>query len=219
MGGGAEGPTDGTQRGDAEPKRNRDSTVVTIAQVTDTSDGGHPTTRIVKPYWWTGLPLHDQCDRLIHLLRETWRRRQVVVDASRLGADLASRLLRASGSTVVEPHAFTMATKSRLAYLLLAHVPRGRLQMWTENVTYPSPEATEFWSQVTNVRPVLRPGNQPGFAAPSTSGHDDFVTALALLSWASRNVPPDPVQALIRTEQLTQPRIRRPPYSSRDRRF
>ncbi len=62
-------------------------------------------------------------------MRETWRSRRVVVDASGLGADLASRLVRAIGPTVVEPYVFTVATKSRLTYHLLALVASGRLQM------------------------------------------------------------------------------------------
>ncbi len=55
---------------------------------------------------------------------------------------------------------------SRLTYHLLARVPSGRMHMWTETGTYLSPETTEFWSQVTTVRPVLRTGNQRGFSAP-----------------------------------------------------
>ncbi len=113
---------------------------------------------MVETYWWTGLPLHEQCDRLIHLIRETSRCRRMVVDASGPGVDLASRLFREIGPTVVEPYVFTVATMNRLTYHLLAHVSSGRMHMWTETGTYPSPETTEFWSQVTTVRPVLRAG-------------------------------------------------------------
>jgi hypothetical protein len=192
---------------------------VTIAEVSDTSDGGHPITRIVETYWWTGLPLHEQCDRLVHLMRETWRCRRVVVDASGLGTDLASRLSRAIGPTVVEPYVFTVATKSRLTYHLLAHVSSGRMHMWAETGTHPSPEAREFWSQVTSVRPVLRAGNQLGYSAPKARGHDDFVTSLALVSWASRNVPPSPAQALLRTDQPSHRHIKRPLVTGREGRF
>ncbi len=219
VGGGVEVPTDVPQVGDTDPNKHRDSTVVTIAEVSDTSDGGHPITRIVETYWWTGLPLHEQCDRLVHLMRETWRCRRVVVDASGLGTDLASRLSRAIGPTVVEPYVFTVATKSRLTYHLLAHVSSGRMHMWAETGTHPSPEAREFWSQVTSVRPVLRAGNQLGYSAPKARAHDDFVTSLALVSWASRNVPPNPAQALLRTNQPSHRHIKRPPVTGREGRF
>ena len=217
--GGVEMPTDEPRFADTVTNKTRDSTVVTIAEISDTPDGGHPATRVVETYWWTGVPLHEQCDRLVHLVRETWRCQKVVIDASGLGADLASRLQRALGPTVVEPYVFTVATKSRLAYHLLAHVSSGRLQMWTENGTYPSPEAAEFWSQVTTVRPVLRAGNQLGFTAPKATGHDDFVTSLALASWASRNVPPIPAQALLRTDRPARRGMTRPLFPTREGRF
>lgn len=152
-------------------------------------------------------------------MRETWRCRRVVVNASGLGADLASRLARATGPTVVEPYVFTVATKSRLTYHLLARVPSGRMHMWTETGTYLSPETTEFWSQVTSVRPVLRAGNQLGYSAPMSRSHDDFVTSLALESWASRNVPPNHAQALLRTDQPFHRHIKRPRVSVREGRL
>lgn len=152
-------------------------------------------------------------------MRETWRSRRVVVDASGLGADLASRMVRAIGPTVVESCVLTVATKSRLTYHLLARVPSGRMHMWTETGTYLTPETTEFWSQVTSVRPVLRAGNQLGYSAPISKSHDDFVTSLALVSWASRNVPPNHAQALLRTDQPFHRHIKRPLVSAREGRL
>lgn len=219
VGGGVEVPTDGPHVGDTDPSDKRDRTAVTIAEVSDTSGGGHPATRTVETYWWTGEPLHEQCDRLIQLMRETRRCRKVVVDASGLGADLASRPLRTLGPTVVEPYVFTVATKSRPTDHLLAHVSGRRLQTWTESGPHPTPEAAEFRSQVTRVRPVLRAGHQIGFTAPKTTGHDDFVTSLALVSRASRNVPPNPAQALLRTDQPAQHHSRRPLFPTREGRF
>ena len=179
-----------------EPRR--DSTVAGIAEVVASDDGGHARVRIVEAYHWTGVPLHEQCDRLVHLLRDAWKCRRVVVDASGLGADLAGRLARALGTTVVEPFAFTVASKSRLAYHLLAHVASGRLQMWAEAGGGRSREAEAFWREVSRVRPVVRPGNQLGFEAPPGQGHDDHATMLALVAWAGRGVVPVRAQALVR---------------------
>ncbi|MGH2369058.1 MAG: hypothetical protein ACRDI2_12735, partial [Chloroflexota bacterium] len=176
----------------------KDSTAVGIAQLTPVEDGGPPLTRLVEIYWWTGRPLHEQCDRLIRLLRDIWRCARVVVDASGLGADLAGRLERALGAAVVEPFVFSAASKSRLAYHLLAHVNSGRLQMWTEPDGAVSPESGEFWREMELARPSPRAGGQLGFYVPEGQGHDDFLVMLALLAWATRSVGPLPVQTLLR---------------------
>ena len=75
----------------------RDSTVVGIAAVTRTDD--EVRLRLVEVYWWTNRPLHEQYARLAHLLGEVWHCRRVVVDATGLGADLATRLRRALGTS------------------------------------------------------------------------------------------------------------------------
>ena len=72
---------------------------------------------------------------------------------------------------------------------------------------------------VTSMGPVLRAGHQLRFSAPKASGHDDFVTSLALVSWASRNVPPNPAQALLRTDQPSHRHIKRPLVSVREGRL
>ena len=58
--------------------------------------------------------------------------------------------------------------------------------------------AAEFWKEVERVKPRLRSGDQLGFYVPEGQGHDDFVTMLALLSWATRDAVPAPAQAVLR---------------------
>jgi hypothetical protein len=179
----------------------KDSTVVLIAQVTRMADGpsrGPALAKIVQAYWWTGRPLHEQCDRLVSLLKDTWKCRRVAVDASGLGADLAARLQKALGATVVEPFVFTAPSKSDLAYSLLAHVSSGRLQMWSEQS--PSPEATEFWREVERARPIHRSEGKLGFYVPEHYGHDDFLVALALCSRAAQSATafPEPAHVILR---------------------
>ena len=173
----------------------RDATVVTIAKVTAVADGGHPVTRVVACYRWQNRPLHEQHDRLLRLLRDTWRVRRACVDASGIGADLAARLGRVMGS-VVEPIAFSVQAKSRLAYGVLAHAGAGRLTWWGEDGR--SREYAAAWREITAVRPVLRAGNQLGWQAPQQVGHDDHVASLALCSWAAQVAAPVATQVMAR---------------------
>ena len=163
----------------------RDSTVVGIAAVTRTDD--EVRLRLVEVYWWTNRPLHEQYGRLAHLLGEVWRCRRVVVDATGLGADLAMRLQRALGPTVVEPFVFTAATKSRLGYDLLAAVNAARLLVWQDDQ---SAEQAELWRQVGAARMLPRANGQLTFFVPDHQGHDDFVTMLALLVRAGVGLEP-----------------------------
>ncbi|HEV2121396.1 MAG TPA: hypothetical protein VGW38_01305 [Chloroflexota bacterium] len=155
-------------------------------------------------------------DQLTTLLREVWQCRRVAVDASGLGADLAARLERALGRHVVEPVTFTVQTKSRLAYNLLARTNAGRLKMWAEappakdgqppappaaggTLEAPphSPEAVEFWREIERARPIIRSGEQLSFYVPDHQGHDDFVAMLALLAWTVRDVQPPTYRVML----------------------
>ena len=179
----------------------KDSTVVLIAEVTRPNRGQagepHPETRIVEAYWWTGRPLHEQCDTLVSILKE-WRCRRAVIDASGIGADLAMRVQRALGERLVEPFLFTVSSKSELAYALLAHAGSTKLQMWEEHVpgmpkgdasfrlklprlpkktlgpasqgfAALSPEAAEFWREVERARPIHRTTGSGMFGANKLS--------------------------------------------------
>ena len=210
--GAAEESTDALLRS-AYPRK--DSTVALIAEVTPLP-GGDSFIRIRDLYWWTGRPLHEQCDQLVQLLGPVWGCRRVAVDATGLGADMAARLQVALGKDVVDPFVFTGPSKSRLAYHLLSLVNRSRLHMWTESpddssatptathdplppatpsaphnpLPQPtSPEATEFWRECRLARPLHRSSGLLSFHVPDHLGHDDFLSALALLAWT---VQPEP---------------------------
>jgi hypothetical protein len=182
----AEEATDAMLRA-AYPRK--DSTVVTVAMVTPLNeDGTDPLIRIQDIYWWTGRPLHEQCDQLAELLKNVWRCRKVVVDATGLGIDIATRLELALGKEVVEPFIFTGASKSKLSYHLLSVATRARIQMWSEGQDVPeealSPEAQEFWKELKLTRPLHRSGGLLTYYVPDHLGHDDFVSSLALTAWA-----------------------------------
>ena len=138
---------------------------------------------MVDIYWWTGRPLHEQCEQLVELLRGVWKCRRVAVDATGLGADMAARLQVALGKEVVEQFVFSGVSKSKLAYHLLSLVGRGRVQMWEEDEGATSAESDEFWREVRLARPAHRSGGLLSFYVPAHMGHHDFVSSLALAAW------------------------------------
>ncbi|MBI4232896.1 MAG: hypothetical protein HY686_00455 [Chloroflexi bacterium] len=165
-----------------------DATVVTIGEL-DFSEGDElgpePRVRIVEHYWRTGQPHHALFPQLVDLLQDVWRCRRVVVDATGLGAGVASFLEKALGS-VVAPFTFTAASKSRLGFDLLASVNSGRLKMYAADN---SPEYREFWNQVEMTQGRFRPNQRMEFGVEPARGHDDFLMSLGLLVKASEYLP------------------------------
>ena len=163
----------------------QDSTVVTIGELDfSTCDGlvDAPTVRIVEHCWWTGTPHTALYPRLVDVLRNVWGCRRVVVDATGVGAGVASFLAKALGRSVVRPFVFTQHSKSRLGFNLLAAVNSGRLKMYAADG---SEEHRQFWVEMAKARSIYRPSQTMGFHVPPEEGHDDFLMSLALLVEAS----------------------------------
>ncbi|MDO8531412.1 MAG: hypothetical protein Q7T26_04475 [Dehalococcoidia bacterium] len=113
-------------------ERRRDSTVVSIGEVdfaACTDALPEPRVRVVEHYWWTGRPHAALYAQLVDVLRDVWRCRRVVVDATGVGAGVASFLAKAL-SGIVTPFVFTAPGKSRIGFQLLAAVNAGRLKMY-----------------------------------------------------------------------------------------
>lgn len=186
------------QHASASPTRDRDSTVITIAEVTEPNDpAAHPTIRILDITSYHQIPLHLQQQRIEQIFTTTWPTARIAIDATGIGSDIATRLSQSIGIARIEPVVFTVASKTRLAYNLLTAVNRGQIRMWHEDTTPQSHEYAEFWRQVTRVKAVTRTNNNIGFEAPR-SHHDDYVTSLALCAWAARQGPQTDTRALLR---------------------
>ncbi len=159
----------------------RDSTVVAIAELDWEVLGDvvrEPRLRIVELLWWTGRPHHALVEQLLFQLRR-WRCRRAVVDATGIGAGVASLLVKALGERVVQPFTFSAPGKSRLAYQLLSAVNGGRLQVYRDD----TPERRELFHEAQVARHALRPGgfdHQLNFFVSPEQGHDDMLVALAL---------------------------------------
>jgi hypothetical protein len=162
----------------------RDSTVLTLAALGEESVAGvaQPVIYILDHVQWVAEPLARLQVQLADLLGRAWRVRRVCVDATGLGAGVASFLSAALGPDVVQAVVFTAGEKSRLGYELLAAISAGRLRMYADDG---SPEWREFWAQMRACRRQVSAGQMLSFGAPADA-HDDYVVSAALCVRAAR---------------------------------
>jgi len=204
----------------------RDSTVVTIAEVTRDANGS-AVARVVEHVWWTGRNQVWQFENLVQLW-ERWCFARASVDASGIGAGLAA-FLEDRFAERVEKVIFTAPTKSQLAYRLLAMTNTRRISLYKEDrfladgvpggVEEPfdvgrpsvtgfgwdagaacSPEAREFWTEIRACRYWMRAAEQMGWGVPESEGHDHFVVSLALVCCAAEDLIPPAAGILIRSK-------------------
>jgi hypothetical protein len=145
-----------------------------------------PQVNIVEHYCWTGKPHVEQYPQLLDVLRNVWRVKRAVVDATGVGAGVASFLSSALGMSVVIPFMFTQASKSRLGFELLAAINSGRARMYARDG---SEEYREFWFQIVKAKSTFRANQTMDFYVDPAVGHDDFLSSLALLVEAGRYTP------------------------------
>ena len=170
-------------------KPKQDSTVVTLGELdfsVCTETAPLPRVNVVEHYWWTGRPHTELYPQLLDVLKNVWRVRRAVVDATGVGAGVASFLSGALGRTVAGPLVFTQSSKSRLGFDLLAAVNSGRARMYADDG---SDEWREFQAQMERAKSTFRPNQTMSFYVDPTAGHDDFLVSLALLVEAARYTP------------------------------
>jgi len=127
-------------------KPRQDSTVVTIGELDFSYSENlqkQPRVKVVEHYWWTGRKHAELYPQLIDILRNIWRCKKVIVDATGVGQPVSSFLRQALGSRVI-PFTFTQQSKSELGFSLLAAINSGRLKMYTGDG---SSEYQEFCAQ------------------------------------------------------------------------
>ena len=177
----------------------RDSTVLTIGRV-HFNEFNLPCIDVTHQQWWTGRSHLDQYAAALALV-ERWDMRALVIDATGLGAGLASMLLNKLGSERVIPFTFTRPAKSRLAYQLLSLLNSGRLKLY-EAQDAPASIHAECWRQLRLARYRLPAPETIDFYVDPTDGHDDFLASLALLTEAIHTLPAPPASTLIRPIRL-----------------
>ncbi len=163
----------------------RDSTAATVFEVdlsTLANDAaGAPTYKVVRRHNWIG----ERHTRIYNTLRELvnhWGARYVVIDATGVGAGLASFLERAFPGRVI-PFQFTQQSKSRLGWGFLAVVETGRYKDY-------APPDGEYWRQLRHTQHQVQEGpgkiltwSVPDGTRDDLTGamvHDDLVISAAL---------------------------------------
>lgn len=166
----------------------RDATALTIIQADLATLGDPllkaPTYRVQTRRLWTGIK-HTRLYAQLLALAELWKPQYVVVDATGIGAGLASFLQKALPGRVL-PFVFSAASKSALGWDFLAVVENGR---WKEYAPADDLQAL-FFTQLEQTQYEIAPGagrilrwSVPDGARHPLTGeplHDDLVLSAAL---------------------------------------
>jgi len=177
----------------------RDSTVITVGRVRY-NELGLPTIEVVHHEWWTGRSHLDQYAATVALV-EQWGIRGLVVDATGIGAGLASLLLDRLGPERVAAFTFSRPSKSRLAYQLLTLLNSGRLKLYAASAA-PHGVYEECWQQLRRARYRLPAPDMLDMYVDPTDGHDDFLMSLALLTEAVETLVTPAASSLVRPARL-----------------
>ncbi|NPV87264.1 MAG: hypothetical protein HPY45_14795 [Anaerolineae bacterium] len=182
-----EGTPSGRGKGEG---REHDSTALTIVEIDrSTLDDPlikAPSYRIVRRQLWTGTS-QTALYALIKALADTWQPYQIVIDATGIGAGIASFLAKAYPNQVTQ-FTFNAATKSTLGWRFLSIIDTGRLKdysppddlqkLFTTQCTFTSydiatgPDKRIKWSVPEGTR-------NP---ADGSLVHDDLVLSAALVA-------------------------------------
>jgi hypothetical protein len=178
--------------------RGRDATALTVVEIGLESLRDPllkaPTYRVVDRRRWLGVK-HTSLYGVITGLAEHWRAKHIVVDATGVGAGLASFLTRALPDRVT-PFLFTSGTKSSLGWDFLAVVETGRFQDWQDPLDGRKDERWEFWRELQFCEMEALPGHErrlkwgvpDGSRDPQTGEtvHDDLLISASLCAVLDR---------------------------------
>jgi hypothetical protein len=176
----------------ANPKR--DATALTVVEI-DLSgllDDGlqSPIYRVVDRRVWVGVP-HTQLYGQLRALFEHWQASHMVVDATGVGAGLASFLDKALPGKVI-PFIFSSSSKSKLGWDFLSIIETGRFRDWKDPRDGRQDERSEFWRQagLCELKIYPGPGHRIAWGVPDGTRdaetgelvHDDLILSAALVA-------------------------------------
>ena len=173
--------------------KNRDSTVLTIVEVDDTTINDElikaPTYYTARRYEWIGVK-HSKLFFEIRDIITRHRPVKIIIDATGVGAGLASFLARAFGEKVV-PFIFTSKSKSELGWKMIAIIDTGRWKEPLQDDSYQDGLRQKFKQQLVNCEYQILPGPNKTMSWGVPEGkrneqgeaiHDDLVMSAALIS-------------------------------------
>ncbi|HET7667390.1 MAG TPA: hypothetical protein VFK56_15250, partial [Mycobacterium sp.] len=177
---------DGVIQYDASARR--DSTALTVVRIG--RGDGRPTYEVVRRYLWTGTKHTTLYRQILDLARNVWHARYVVVDATGVGAGLASFLRSALGERVVLPFVFSLASKSQLGWGFLGVIDSGRFKEYANDTDSAHGDAEArtlsniFWRQAEQCTYDVRPGPNRlmSWSVPDPRVHDDLLLSAALVA-------------------------------------
>ncbi len=154
-----------------------------------------PLYRVVARFGWQAIS-HADLYQALRSLRDHWQARYFVIDATGLGAGLASFLSKtwSPSECLVIPFIFTTRSKSELGWSFLSLVETHRFQDYTPSDSDEAYKA--FWRQIPAVAHIPRPdqllswGVPPGVLDPLTHAplHDDWVISAAFCALLDNRV-------------------------------
>jgi hypothetical protein len=176
----------------ANPKR--DATALTVVEIdlNGLLDDGlqAPIYRVVDRRLWVGVA-HTQLYGQLRALFECWHASYMVVDATGVGAGLASFLDKALPGKVI-PFVFSSSSKSKLGWDFLSIIETGRFLDWKAPRDGTQDERSEFWRQAGLCELKIYPGPEHRIAWGVPDGtrdpvtgelvHDDLILSAALVA-------------------------------------
>ena len=176
------------RHGQGEPRR--DATAVTVVRVDlsalDDPLIGLPRYEVVDRARWVGCPHAELHARLVELVAR-WDPAWVVVDATGVGAGLASFLAQQYGSATDAPPGlvrrlvFSAAVKSKLGWGFLSVLESGRYKDYADDGTA---DTQQFWREVLacEFEVLPGPGQRLRWGVPDPAVHDDLLISAAMVA-------------------------------------
>jgi hypothetical protein len=167
-------------------EKRRDSTALTVVEVdlVGVKDPmvARPCYRVVDRAEWVGVKHTILYQKLLDLARNVWKARWIVVDATGVGAGLASFLGSAVAGSRCEviPFVFSLKSKSDLGWGFLGVVDSGRYKEYSADGEV---ETGRFWAQVEGCEYTVDvgPGKIMRWSVPESKGHDDLLISASLV--------------------------------------
>jgi hypothetical protein len=178
----------GAEPTDVVSRSSRDATALTVVEVDlaglDDPLVMRPLYRAVDRRLWVGTAHPHLYAALADLARNVWGARWLVVDATGVGAGLASFLGQALPGKVV-PFVFSAQSKSQLGWDFLSLVESGRYKEYAEDG---ESDTGLFWTQVEACTSQVSdaPGKLLRWGVEDARTHDDLLVSASLCAVLDR---------------------------------